>query len=155
MTRRFAARVILASALLVPVVVGAAPSRLQQTTQVDSAFRRSVTPSQTGVSISVDPLDPQHARLVITDQDGGTWILDASSMSMTYTATGLVVDMKGPGTFTTNGMTDPVSDLGTAQLIFKDGKLVKMQHSGGGRKFPCPSAGNVRQPGCAGRSSSG
>lgn len=142
MARRFAARAILASALLVPVVAGAAPGHIPQATQV--------APSQMGLSITVDPLDPQHARLVVTNQDGGTWILDASSMSMTYTATGLVVDMKGPGTFTMNGKTGQVTDLGSTRLTFKDGKFVKIEVHEGGRTFPCPPSRN-----CAGGSSSG
>jgi hypothetical protein len=140
MTRRFAARIILASALLVPVVAGAAPGRLPQATQV--------APSQTGLSITVDPLDPQHARLVVTNQDGGTWILVANSVSMTYTATGLVVEMKGPGTFTMNGKTGAVSDRGTTRLTFKDGKLVKTEVHEGQHTFPCP-------PACPGGSLSG
>lgn len=59
MTRRFAARATLASALLVPVVAGAAPSRLPQATEA--------APNQSALSFTVDPLDPQHAKLVVTD----------------------------------------------------------------------------------------
>jgi hypothetical protein len=141
MARHLTARILLASALLVPVVAGAAPGRQPQATQV--------APSQTGLSITVDPLDPQQARLVVTDQNVGTLILAASSMSMTYTATGLVVDMKGPGTFTINGTASPITDLGTERLTFRDGKLVKMESQDGGRHtVPCP-------PACGGGSSSG
>ncbi len=139
MTRRLVARAILASGLLVPVVVGAAPGRLPQATEVAL--------SQSELSFTVDPLDPQHARLVARSGDQ-TVSLDASSLNLTYTAAGLVVNMKGPGAFTINGTTSPVSDLGTARLTFKDGKLVKMEQHEGGRHFACP-------PACAGGSASG
>ena len=140
MTRRVIARVILASALFVPVVAGAAPGRLPLAIQV--------APSQTGLSLTVDPLDPQHARLVVTNQDGSTWIPDAGSVNLTYTSTGLVVEAKGPGTLTVNGKTGPVTDLGTARLTFKDGKLAEVKVTDGGRHFPC-SAFRTPQPGCS------
>jgi hypothetical protein len=133
MTRRLTVRLILAFALLVPVVAGAAPGRLPQTTQV--------APSQAGLSLTVDPLDPQHANLVVTSQDGSTMIFDTSSVSMTYAATGLVVDMNG-GTFTTNGKNmTPVTGLGRTRLTLKDGKLVKIDYCRPGRNFG--------QPGCS------
>ena len=139
MTRRLATRAILASALLVPVVAGAGPGRLPQATEV--------APIQSELSFTADPLDPRHARLIARSGDQ-TVSLDASSLNLTYTATGLVVDVKGPGGFTINGTTSPLSDLGTARLTFKDGKLVKMEQHEGGRHFACP-------PACAGGSSSG
>jgi hypothetical protein len=146
MARRFA-RVILASALVVPVVAGAAPGRNPQTAQV--------APSQTGLSFTVDPVDPQHTKLVVTAPDI-TLSLAASSVNLTYTATGLVVDMKGPGTLTMDGTTSPVSDLGTEQLTFTDGKLVKIQFRDSGKHtFPCDPARNVGHRGCAAGSSSG
>jgi hypothetical protein len=144
MTRRFAARIILASALLAPVVAGAAPGRLPQAPQVPAG--------QSELSLTVDPLDPQHARLAFKLQDDETMVYDASSVNMTYTSDGLAVDMKGPGTLRWKDKTTPVD---RTRLTFKDGKLVKLEELYGPRTFPCPPARNVGQPGCAGGSSSG
>jgi hypothetical protein len=114
MTVRLLARAVLAFALFVPVVTMAAPGRLTQSAPVRPASVLSVT---------IDPLDPQHTRIAFTLESGETAIYDAKSVSMTYASDGLAFDVNGPGTFTFRGQ---VASLGRARLIYKDGHFLQM-----------------------------
>ena len=75
-------------------------------------------------AFTVSVSDPVHARLVVQKPESEAATYDATAITMSYAAEGLVVEMKGPGTMTTRGRVVP---LDFVRLTFKDGRFVGMQ----------------------------
>lgn len=85
------------------------------------SLRSQVDPAR--LSITLDPADPTHTRVVI----GATlspWIFESAAVAMTYTADGLSIDMKN-GTFSVRGM--DATPFEAMRLMYKDGEFVGMQ----------------------------
>jgi hypothetical protein len=76
--------------------------------------------------VSIVPLDSEHSRVtVVRGGDAGEIICDAKSATISYTAEGMVVEIKGPGTMTEQGRTPVPFD--SVRVGFANGKYTALE----------------------------
>jgi hypothetical protein len=99
-----------------------------------ATLRMLASASQAGqpgsLSITVYPADPTHTRLAIKGESGGTWFFESAAVSMTYTADGLIIDMRNGSV----SMANTTTPFQTMRLRYKDGVFVWMDLKGAPRQ---------------------
>jgi len=118
MSTRLLLRLILATVVLSPTLVAAAPQTAPQTP--------AAAPPAPSEWISIVPVDSEHARVTIRRSGDATDVIcEAKSATISYTADGMVVDLKGPGTMTMSSA--GAIAFGSARVVFTNGKFSGFQ----------------------------
>jgi hypothetical protein len=123
MRTRLLSRLVLATVVVIPALVAARP---QITPQTASALLA------TAQWISIEPVDSEHSRVTVNRGDDEI-ICDAKSATISYTAEGMVVDMKGPGTMTMKG--GKPTSFSCVRVGFTNGKFTAFEFRSGPASF--------------------